>query len=780
MRRTRARRRWWVPGLALAVPGLFLFRKVLFLGETPVERDLLAYYRAGKTMLVRLWAESSGLPMWNPWFASGQPFAANPEHQVFHPLSALYLLLPFEWAFRLQVVLPILLSGAGMGFLLVTLGRSRGAALFGALSWCWGGYLLSTVNLLPILHGVAAAPFLLAFIVRLVRVPSAVDVAGAAASAGWMALAGEPVLLMTMGPAALPAILYGLRQRRLPATSGALPATVPKRAGALAAAGVLGLALGAGTLLPGSLLFRKTVRPDGLSDELAYTWSLAPARLFELAAPRLLGHLEAPRHEAYWGMSLYEREEGPFLFSIYPGLLVLAAAVAAWTRRPSLDHAWAAVGLFGFLLAVGIHAPFWPLAREALPLLRAFRYPEKLVLLSVLAVTVSGAAGFDLLRRGRRGAGAAFAVVLALAGAAGAAMAVSLLDLPRLFAGPEAAARLGGLARLDGLALLGVALAGLLALLVGTRKGRHAGCMLLLLVLGVDLTARGAPLLRSEPAARVDAPPPFVTRILERNDPDGRVFHLAAWLVPRGDRSWLVSPPMPTYWGLKLTLESDFDLTELSWSHRATREILEAVRKEPALLPAILERRGVTAIVRPHARARVVDGGLMHPADLSSPLDVAVSAKGGRPAFVARHTASARDGAEWLSVFRSLGPLAADAAILVDRAPPAGPPGTGVVLTYSSTPGRIGADVRCDGPGACVLALTETWDEHWSAKVGEEETEVLRADLSLMAVVVPPGRHPVSLAYDDPSVRLGGAVSAAAAVVVLALALAGRRRRPPR
>lgn len=779
-KRGGSRNRWLVWGLAGAAPGLVLFARILFLGETPVERDLLAYYRAGKTMLVRLWAESPGLPIWNPWFASGQPFAANPEHQVFHPLSALFFVFPFEWAFRLQVVLPVLLSGAGMGFLLVTLGRSRSAALFGALSWTWGGYLLSTVNLLPILHGVAAAPFLLAFLVRLVRVPSCGGVAGAAASAGWMALAGEPVLLMTMGLAALPALLAGLRTRRPPGVPGVPAAPLPRRAAALAAAAVLGLALGAGTLLPGSLLFRKTVRAEGLSDELAYTWSLPPVRLFELAAPRLLGHLKAPLHETYWGMPLYEREGGPFLLSIYPGLLVLAAAVAAWARRPSLEHAWAAVGLLGLLLAVGSHAPFWPLAREGLPILRAFRYPEKLALLAVLAVTVSGAAGFDLLRRGRRGPIAAFALVLALAGAAGAAMAASLLDLPRLFAGPGAAARFGSLARADGLALLAVAAGGLLALLVGVQRGRRAGGRLLLLVVGVDLTARGAPLLRSEPAARLDAPPPFVTRVLERQDPDGRVFHLAAWLVPRGDRSWLVAPPMPAYWGLKLTLESDFDLTELSWSHHATREVLEAIRKEPSLLPTILARRGVTAIVRPHPRAQVVEGGLRHPADLASPLDVAVSASRARPAFVARHVASARGAAEWLAAVRSLGPRAAEAAILHGAPPPAGPTGTGELLAFSSSPGRIGADVRCDGPGPCVLALTETWDEHWSARVGEREMEVLRADLSLMAVVVPPGRHRVALAYDDPSVRLGAALSALAALVVLALALAGRRRRASR
>jgi MYXO-CTERM domain-containing protein len=46
-----------------------------------------------------------------------------------------------------------------------------------------------------------------------------------------------------------------------------------------------------------------------------------------------------------------------------------------------------------------------------------------------------------------------------------------------------------------------------------------------------------------------------------------------------------------------------------------------------------------------------------------------------------------------------------------------------------------------------------------------------------MGLAVPAGSHEVVLDYDDPSVRVGAAISAAAALVSLGLLVAGRRRR---
>jgi hypothetical protein len=104
-----------------------------------------------------------------PALCLGQPVAANPEHEIFHPMTALLFLLPFEWGVPLPGDPPARLSPVLTMFaLLRTLRRSRAASLFGGFLGL-RGYLLSTSNLLPIFFAVAALPLVVLFAVRVAR-----------------------------------------------------------------------------------------------------------------------------------------------------------------------------------------------------------------------------------------------------------------------------------------------------------------------------------------------------------------------------------------------------------------------------------------------------------------------------------------------------------------------------------------------------------------------------------------------------------------------------------
>ncbi|HEV8269591.1 MAG TPA: hypothetical protein VGR00_15215, partial [Thermoanaerobaculia bacterium] len=192
------RRRDRLLGTAIAgVAFVALFTPALFLGETFGDRDLASYHRPLTALVARLTGASSTFPPpWNPYLESGQPYAASPAHAYFHPLTTLFLLLPFESAFRMQVLLPVLGAALSIGFLLVTLGRSFGAAVFGAISFAFGGYFLSATSLFPTLRTAAVLPLAAAFAFRLARKARPRDVAGLALSLGLAALAPEPSLLL--------------------------------------------------------------------------------------------------------------------------------------------------------------------------------------------------------------------------------------------------------------------------------------------------------------------------------------------------------------------------------------------------------------------------------------------------------------------------------------------------------------------------------------------------------------------------------------------------------
>ena len=664
--------------------------------------DLFVFHRPLKALLVRLVNETGGLPLWNPYLGSGQPFAANPQQALFHPLTSLFFLLPFEWAFRLQVALPPLAAGAGMFLLQRQRRRSRTAAGLSALSWGLGGYLLSATHLLPTLFAASLLPAVAGCALGVTRSRGGRWPAALAGLVTLVALGGEPTTLL-LTPVVIATALAGTRGRDR------------RRAGLRV---VLALALGAGLaacqLLPALRLAAHSVRAQGLDERAASLWSMPVARLGELAVPSAF----ALRRDRSQGPAQYPDRGEPFLYSLYPGaavtVLALAGLVAA-AARPSRRRTalpWAACGLLGALLAVGPLTPIWP-ALRALPLLSGLRFPEKFVVLAVLAVVVLAGDGCDRWRAGR-----------------------------------------GRLAR----ALL------------------HPAC-LWLLVAG-DLVHAGRGLVRSAAPARLDARPAAVA--LLGRAPDGPVYNAAGWTRAAGETISLnlLRPPLSTVWGLATTLEPDFDLTELGWSRSATARFRELQREDPAAAWHAARRRGVAAVLRLRDDVRVTGGVLSVPPGVDSLVDVVLL---GRPqpfAFCATRVERLAEDAGWARAVEALGREAVETVLVDEREPGEWPrrPAPGQVTLLERSPTRLRLEVSADGPGPSVLAINQTWDELWQARLDGRRVPLPRVDLALTALSVPPGRHRVELDYRDPWLRAGLVSSAACGLVLLAWAA---RRRPP-
>lgn len=733
----RRRRSGWTFPLVILVTAAGLFPRALFLGENFVERDLAVYYRATKSLLVHLTSTSGGLPLWNPYFASGQPYAANPGHNVFHPMSWLFAILPFAWAFRLQVILPLLAAAGSMWFLLRALGRSRPASGMGALVWGFGGYTLSTTNGLPILFGISVLPAVLGFVVRSAASGRRQDLAGLGLAFGLLCLAGEPVTLLAtpiLLVAALAQVATGTRAR---------PTDLGRRLVRVGLGLLLGIGLGSAALAPALRLASRSVRAEGIPPDQADLWSFPPIRLVEALAPFALGETGSGG-SSYPGSALYPHLGRPFLLSIYPGLLpslLAGGAVVAAVRRRRWREVlpWASAAAVGLLLAAGSHFPLWPLVRS-LPLFSGIRYPEKFILVTCLSATVLAARGFDWLRshHTRR------VVLVALAIVAG---------LAALAPGFQTT-----LARRDSLLVVLTAAVYALALECLRRWGWHAGSRVLWLATALDLVLAGRRLVPTRPEGYLVAPPPIVSKLLG-NPPLRPVFHGAAWRRSGLDYESVV-PPLPAFWKVPTVFEADYDLSELRWSARATQAFLTTLREDPALAVGLLRRRGAGAVIRGDRRAPEL-------LFLESP----------RPfAFCARRVERFQGEGDWRRVVRRLGAEAVD-AVCVDAAEgldlPARP-SRGVVSLLERTPARIVLDVDSAGPGPSVLALNQTWDEFWVARLDGRPVRLVLTDLSLSSLLVPAGRHRVELRYHDPWVRRGLTVSGLTIVVLLGL---GWRRR---
>jgi hypothetical protein len=768
---TIGRRRTVLLVLLVAACEIALVPRAIFRGETFYERDLAAFYRPAKSLLVPLMRASEGLPLWNPMFASGQPFAANPEHELFHPLSTLFFVLPFEWAFRLQVLLPLLAAALSMFFLLGTFGLGFEAAAIGGLVWGIGGYTLSTTNLLPILFSIAALPAVLAFGVRLLKGGGKWDVAGLALALGLECVAGEPSTLLMTG-----LLIFATVAHVAPAVD---VEALRRRLCRLVAGLLLGAALGAMTLMPGVHHASKTVRAGGLSEAAAGVWSLPPVRLLEFVAPRLIGHISSADERWYWGSGLYPDRNYPFLYSLYPGLLVTLLAGAAAVRDLRRLGVWLATASLGVLLAVGTHFPLWSLVRSIVPGMSSLRYPEKFVLLTEFAATVLAAFALEGIVRGRAdvrrslGRGLAFVGILATF----AGLFLLLLDAlggsdqwVRHGISPAIAASWASVAAGDAVRIGVVAIVGL-ALLVPKRRATW-----ILLLTAADLVLAGRSLVPTKPVSALAAVPPFLAPLVPWR-PAGPLFHFAAWNPELGTTTGICKPPIPAQWGIPTTLEADYDLTELRWSHRATEQFVEAIHADPLLLGPLLSRRGVSAVLRfrPGLSGRVGD---RLPVGPEGPLQL-VRIRDPRPfVFCVSRLVSAPGERGWQDAARQLGGDVVSTAI-VDPADTGFVPGEvsgGRIELTESIPGRIVFDVEGAGPHPTFVAVNQTWDEGWRSILDGIPARLVRVDLSLSGLLVPPGRHHVRLVYSDCWVTAGIAMSLAALAATVLLLLAGRRR----
>lgn len=770
-------------GPVLAGLGVLLLSEVLvFWGplvrsETLGERDLAAYHRPLKSLVKPLWDAARGLPLWNPFFASGQPFAANPAHELFHPLTALFLVLPFETAFRAQFLVPPLLGGLGAFFLARTLRRSVAAASLAGVAWGFGGYLLSSVNLLPTLLAASVVPAVLAFAIRCGREGRSRDVAGLAGSVGLVGLAAEPSTLLML-PVLVAAAFLHERHR-----TGRGERSVPG-ASAVTLGLLLGLGLAAAALVPGAHHGSKTGRADGLPAAEANLWSMPASRVLELLSPSVLGHVEKRGTDEawYWGAAGYPGKRSPFIYSLYPGLVVsLAAAIGAIARWKRL-WPWLLTGGVGLLLALGAHGPLWGLVRR-LPLFSGIRYPERFVLLFCLSLVVVAAHGLDWIAggagRARRMAASGFLAALAIGlVVTGLLLLGDRLEVkpwPRLGISPRIEGPFASVARADALRVGAVALGGLLAL-QALRRRRRLGLLALVLWTAADLVQAGRTLLPSVPVEKVLRLPDALRRLVER-PPRGPLFHLAAEDQGRELSRGLMKPPIPAQWGLAMTLERDLDLTALRWTAHARELFWRAVREKPAVMPSLLERRGVGAILKFTPGVRVADGRLAGVSSTAGPLEVAIPARPRPLAFAVARVVPLADDDAWAEAVLALGdevPVTAcvgeeDARGLPVRPSPAD------VAVAGLGPGSVVLDVVAAGPLPSFVAVNQSWDGGWSAFVDGVPARLLRVDVALSGLPVPPGRHRVSLVYSDPWVT-GGLVISFTALLMVLLVLLGSPR----
>jgi hypothetical protein len=94
-------------------------------------------------------------------------------------------------------------------------------------------------------------------------------------------------------------------------------------------------------------------------------------------------------------------------------------------------------------------------------------------------------------------------------------------------------------------------------------------------------------------------------------------------------------------------------------------------------------------------------------------------------------------------------------------------------------PGKVVVSVEGRDERSLYLILAENWYKDWRATIDGADVPVLRAQHTLLSVVVPPGAREVTLEFRSPEYARGKLISLIAIAVALAMILLPRLRALP-
>lgn len=715
--------------VAVVVGALVVFAPVLA-GRLPLVRDLPGFTLPSR-LLWRAAVREGRLPQWNPFVELGVPMLATPVHGALYPGQLPIAVLPPDLGFGLVWLLHAIAGGLGALALARELGCGGAAAAIAGLVQAVGGYSVSMWGNGEKVTSGAWVPIAAWLLVRAAKAPAlGLDLLLAAAALAMAALAGDPFLWLHALALGVP-LAWAVTAR-----DGDVSRPIARAVGRSALVVALAMLLAAPVLVPAWLERAQTARAGDLPASIAEAWSMHPGHLLDFVAPGAMGNPNDLEH--YPGGMFSEAptvQALPWALSIYAGAACLGLAPLGLASR--VGATLAATAGIGTLAALGSHTPFYAALRALVPPLRWMRYPEKHFLLATLALSLLAALGAERLLRAR-GATRPVAFVATfpvLLGAVGLAVAPAPI---RPFAAWGAAH----------VALAAAALAGALAL----ARRRPAWRLLVPVVVVVDLGLAVRPLLPWVSARSLAARPALADDVLAGGGAEP-----------------------PRIWRIR---RDYLDVASLAENVGAPYGIASFPGHDPAKSPTLhaVEERLAERKLAPLLGLR----WSLDPSPNGSPPAWRLHELGRLPRVWLAQRVEALDDAAALERMARADFEPWTTAIVPTDANADAPDPRGRCAVASHRPERIA--LRCETAGPALAVVSEQWAPGWTATIDGTPAEVLRADLVLRAVRLPPGRHDVLFSYRTPGLATGAALGAAgwSAVIALGAALRFRGRRRSR
>ncbi|HEV8149070.1 MAG TPA: hypothetical protein VGP61_02695 [Gemmatimonadales bacterium] len=766
----RPRHGWLLAVLLFVAAALVLCYPMLsgqFIAGPGSDQYVAGY--AFRNFAAEYWRSHHAIPLWNPYIFGGLPYVGAMHGDVFYPTAWLRWFLPTGTAMNLGFALHLVLAGVGMFALLRGLRLSWTAAVAGGLAYELSGIVASLVY--PGHDGKlfvsALAPFLLLALLRAIRHRS-LSAFGAAGLVIGLALHGHPqmsyYLLIAAGLWTLFLVFWDPEGPRGPARWRALGWSV-------LAVG-LGFGLYAVQALPFAAYIPYSPRAAGGPSggwEYATGYAFPPAELWSLVYPQINGITAT-----YSGTNcLKHHTEHLGAVVILLALCGLGGGGRGQERHRERVALGAIAALF-LLVAFGGHTPFYRAWYELVPKMKQVRAAGMAFYLVALVGCVFAGLGAERLLAGKVPArriligGAVFAV-LGLLGAIGALDGIAQsLAAPELM---QRAVQNAGEIRAGGIRLLLAASLGagvLYAIRAGRLPGRQA-TLALLLVIGGDLWSidreffffGGSPaqLFGNDSLTLAMRKSPLPYRVW---DPKGVYEQLGAY-----PGSWLMGVDVPQllgYHGNELRAFDDLLGEKNAWKNQPSPALLQLFAVRYVLLTQAQTLPGYHQILGPTATT-VGSAALLYEADTIPPyLRLMAGALKAPAEQIAGTVVLPRFPALQVALYPEGEQVSP--GDLGGRLPE---PPRAVARLAAWDAGKMRVAIEGSDPRPLYLVIGENWYKDWTATVDGAAAPVLRAQNTLLSVVVPPGAKEISLEFRSKEYQRGKLISLLALLALAAL-----------
>jgi hypothetical protein len=358
--------------------------------------DAIAQYYPWRVFYARS-IRSGHIPLWNPHQFGGTPFLANGQSAVLYPLNLVYVVMDPITATTVYAALHLFLALAFTYMLLIELGRSKAAAIVGAVTFAFSAFVVLWLELPTFIGAAVWLPLALLLIQRAVDRRSTFHGMLAGVALAMAFLAGHFQIAFYVVLAAMLWWLWKLVEDLR--AEGQVYATLRVVVPFLGCIAMLAL-IAAPQALPTVELAREShrvreVSPEGYSRFIAN--ALKPYRLITAFVPRFFGD---PSQNNYYLLGNLDGHMGSAAdymeYGMYAGILPLMLAILGIGSVRRFRH----TGFFVFLAVMALLVACGTIINwlfyYAIPGFSALGGPNRMLVLYVFGVAALAAFGFDV------------------------------------------------------------------------------------------------------------------------------------------------------------------------------------------------------------------------------------------------------------------------------------------------------------------------------------------------------------------------------------------------